>query len=66
MTARELLKILRSLGCKEVRQKGSHTIVRCGTCQTTVAMHGGDIPRGTLAAIKRDLTPCLGERWLDR
>lgn len=66
MTARELLKLLRNLGCEELRQKGSHVIVRCGSCNTTVPMHGGDIPRGTLGAIVRDLKPCLGERWLSR
>lgn len=42
MTARELRRILRSLGCVEVRQKGSHLLVRCGTCTTIVPVHAGD------------------------
>ncbi len=65
MTPRDLRKILAALGCDEVRQSGSHLIVRCGDCQTVVPIHGGrDIPRGTLRSIERALTPCLGEGWL--
>lgn len=47
-----------------MRQEGSHIRARCGICMTTVAAHGGDIPKGTLAKIKRDLKACLGEEWL--
>jgi predicted RNA binding protein YcfA (HicA-like mRNA interferase family) len=64
MTTTELRRILRQHGCIEVRQTGSHLIVRCGSCQATVPIHHGDIPRGTLAAIRRHLAPCLGEDWL--
>ena len=65
MKARDLLRILGKHGCEQVRQKGSHLVVRCGDCQTVVPVHRGqDIPRGTLASIERDLAPCLGERWL--
>ena len=64
MTTRELRKILRKHGCVEVDQTGSHLKIKCGDCQTTLAIHGGDIPKGTLAAIKRQLAPCLGEDWL--
>ncbi len=64
MTARELLKILRKAGCVEVRQKGSHLVIRCGKCQTTVPVHKGEgIKKGTLAAIGRNLEPCLGKDW---
>lgn len=60
MTSAELLRRLRRTGCVEVRQRGSHVIVRCGRCQTTVPVHAGrDVPRGTLGAIRRDLRPCL-------
>ena len=39
--------------------------IRCGRCQTTVAVHRGvDLPPGTLRAIERDLEPCLGAKWL--
>jgi len=61
---RDLRGILRRAGCVEVRQSGSHLIVRCGTCQTVVPVHGGDLPKGLLRAIDRDLAPCLGEEWL--
>jgi predicted RNA binding protein YcfA (HicA-like mRNA interferase family) len=61
----ELLKILRRLGCREARQRGSHVRVECGTCVTTVAVHAGEtLPAGTLSKIQRDLTRCLGKGWL--
>ena len=67
MRARDLLKALRSRGCEEVRQRGSHLVVRCGNCQTVVPVHAGeDIGRGLLRAIERDLEPCLGAKWLHR
>jgi len=67
MTARELRRLLRSLGCAEVRQKGSHLRVQCGVCTTTVPVHPGrDIPKGTLRNIERDLEPCLGRGWMKR
>lgn len=31
--------------------------IRCGSCVTTIAVHTGDIPTGTLHKIKRDLEP---------
>lgn len=65
MTGRKVLKLLRQLGCDEVRRSGSHVRVRCHDCQTTVPVHAGeDIPAGTLRAIERDLEPCLGRKWL--
>lgn len=67
MTSRELLKILKTLGCVVVRQKGSHVRVRCGKCSTSVPAHKGeDIGTGLLASIERDLEPCLGKGWLSR
>jgi len=68
MTGREFLRILRrQFGCREVRQRGSHVIVRCGRCQTTVPIHvGEDLGPGLLSKIQRDLEPCLGVRWLRR
>jgi predicted RNA binding protein YcfA (HicA-like mRNA interferase family) len=65
MKVRDLRRRLSRLGCIEVRQSGAHLVVRCGTCQTVVPVHTGDIPVGTLAAIVRDLSPCLGLGWLD-
>jgi len=65
MTARELRRILKSKGCVEVRQRGSHLRVRCGECLTTVPVHKGeDLREGLLRRIERDLAPCLGEGWL--
>lgn len=66
MTSSDVRRILRALGCTEVRQRGSHLRVRCGSCFTTIPIHKGeDIPRGTLRAIERDLEPCLGRGWLE-
>ena len=55
MTSDHLRRMLRSLGCVEIRQRGSHLRVQCGKCFTTVPVHKGeDVPRGTLRAIERD------------
>ena len=65
VTGKEVLRRLRRLGCKEVRQEGSHVRVECGKCVTTVPVHAGkDLPRGTLRHIERDLELCLGKGWL--
>jgi predicted RNA binding protein YcfA (HicA-like mRNA interferase family) len=64
VTVRELRRILRRLGCVELRQVGSHLTVACDRCTTTIAVHTGDIPTGTLRKIERDLEPCLGKGWL--
>lgn len=63
MTARELLRLLKSKGCIEVRQTGSHLVVRCDTCQTVIPVHAGDIPPGTLRSIGKHLEGCLGKGW---
>jgi predicted RNA binding protein YcfA (HicA-like mRNA interferase family) len=66
VTPKELVRLLRRAGCTEVRQSGSHVIVRCWSCQTVVAMHPGDISKGTLKAIEKQLEPCLGKGWMQR
>ncbi len=70
MPPRELLRLIRSkakdaeLGVV-VQEGRAHTIVRVGTCMTTIPRHQGeDIAPGTLRAIERQLEPCLGRRWL--
>lgn len=56
MSAREVRKALRRRGCKELRQKGSHLQVQCGSKQSTVPVHGKkDIAKGTLRSIERSL-----------
>ncbi len=65
MKARELRRILKDRGCIEVRQKGSHMVIKCGECQTTVPVHAGeDIGTGLLRAIEKQLEKCLGKGWL--
>lgn len=52
MIYRELEKILRSLGYKDIRQKGSHVTWSNGNNKVTVPKHGSrDIPKGTLLSI---------------
>ena len=54
MTAKDLRRILRSFGCVESRQRGSHLRVECGRCVTTVPVHAGeDIGPGLLRRIER-------------
>ncbi len=60
MSARDVRKTLRKRGCDEKRQKGSHLQVQCGTCQTTIPMHGGDIKKGTMHGISKSVEPCVG------
>ena len=67
VTAKALLRILKARNCVEVRQKGSHIRVRCGSCSTTVPNHRGeDLGKGLLAQIERDLEACLGKGWLSK
>jgi predicted RNA binding protein YcfA (HicA-like mRNA interferase family) len=63
VTSQELARLLKNLGCVLLRQKGSHQVWRCGTCQTVIPVHKRDIPNGTLRAIQRQLELCLGEEW---
>ena len=64
LTGKALLKLLRAKGCVELRQKGSHVRVQCGTCFTTVPVHSGEtLKPGLVRGIERDLEPCLGKDW---
>jgi predicted RNA binding protein YcfA (HicA-like mRNA interferase family) len=68
MRAREVVTRIESLGGYFVRQRGSHALYRAEgigvRVQTSVPMHTGDVPRGTLRAIERDLEPAFGKGWL--
>jgi predicted RNA binding protein YcfA (HicA-like mRNA interferase family) len=67
MKAKDLRRILASKGCVEIRQKGSHLRVECGSCVTTIPVHAGeDLGSGLLRRIERDLEPCLGRGWLKK
>ena len=67
MKARELRRILKSRGCAEVRQRGSHLRIECGSCATTVPVHSGeDLGLGLLRSIERNLEPCPGRGWLKK
>lgn len=68
MRAREIEKRIRSAGGVLSRQRGSHrlyVVVKNGkAAHTTVPYHSGDLPKGTVRAIERDLEPVLGKGWL--
>ncbi|WP_407941887.1 type II toxin-antitoxin system HicA family toxin [Microcella pacifica] len=66
--AREVEKRIKARGGTLVRQRGSHRLFEVAlgglVARTTVPYHGGDVPKGTLRAIERDLEPVLGKGWL--
>lgn len=68
MKAREVVAKIEANGGTKVRQAGSHARFTCpyGAHHTTVSMHTGDVPPGTLRKIERDLDPCpnYGPGWL--
>jgi predicted RNA binding protein YcfA (HicA-like mRNA interferase family)/predicted RNase H-like HicB family nuclease len=65
MKAKDLRRILIAKGCVEIRQRGSHLRIECGSCVTTIPVHPGeDLGPGLLRSIERDLEPCLGKGWL--
>jgi predicted RNA binding protein YcfA (HicA-like mRNA interferase family) len=67
VTAKDLRRILRSFGCVERRQRGSHLRIECGQCVTTVPVHASEhVGPGLLRRIERDWEPCLGKGWLKK
>jgi predicted RNA binding protein YcfA (HicA-like mRNA interferase family) len=66
MRAREVNNRIEKLGGYEVRQRGSHRLYRNDSpyAQTTVPQHSGDIPKGTLSSIEKDMEPAFGKGWL--
>lgn len=65
MTAKDLRRRLKSHGCVELRQRGSHLRVACSSCTSTVPVHSGeDLGPGLLRQIERDMESCLGKGWL--
>jgi len=61
---KELLKILRQHGCEEVRQEGSHLVVRSGKCTAVLVVRGKEVAPGTLRNIRETREPCLGKGWI--
>ena len=67
MKANEALRIMFKLGCRKVRQKGSHVRIACpcGKHMTTLPVHAGEeLGSGLRRAVERDFEPCLGKGWL--
>lgn len=57
LKARDLVKLLKKIGFKEMRQKGSHLFFQHPDDRTTlISVHGGeDIGRGLLRQILREI-----------
>ncbi len=54
MNAKEIIKILKENGFFEVRQKGSHIVMRKNEKTTVVPMHGKkDVKIGTVKSIEK-------------
>lgn len=69
MIARDVIRRLLKLGCRQVRQRGSHArfVSPTGECAVTVPVHAGrDLAPKTLRSIEKAMEPCLGPRWLSR
>lgn len=66
MTAADVARRLQRLGVTYRQARGSHRLYRVGECTTVVPMHKGDLPKGTVRKIERDLEPCLGKKWLSK
>lgn len=76
MRAREVVSRIEKAKCGQAKacfqagQRGSHLKFECAcngnNCRTSVPMHPGDIKKGTLHKIERELEPCLGKGWLTR
>lgn len=68
MKATEVTRKLRKAGAEMIRQRGSHQRwkieINGQTCFTTVPVHRGDIPLGTLRSIEKQMEPALGKGWL--
>ncbi|MDH6180406.1 putative RNA binding protein YcfA (HicA-like mRNA interferase family) [Microbacteriaceae bacterium SG_E_30_P1] len=68
MNARDVNRRIEERGGVVLRQKGSHRFYRVevdgAIAHTTVPQHAGDIPKGLLAKIQRDMEPALGKGWL--
>ena len=66
--AREVNRAIEKLGGVHTRTVGSHKRYEVSldgaTASTAVPQHPGDIPKGTLDKIRRDLEPVLGRKWL--
>lgn len=67
VTGKQVLgALLRLEQCELRRVKGSHHIVRCGSCQASLPVHRNeDLRLGTLRSIAQALRPCIGEQeWM--
>ena len=57
LTAKKLLRWLHKKGCESIRKKGSHLFLYWSKYDKTtiIPMHTGDLPRGTIRKILKDL-----------
>lgn len=62
ISAKDMVKILESLGFKEIRHRGSHKYFRHKDGRTTVVpFHGEDLGRGLIRKILNDIDISVDE-----
>lgn len=70
MNARDVVDRIEARGGEFVRQRGSHLMFEYRSegvviARTTVPDHGaGDLGKGLLSKIQRDMEPAFGKGWL--
>jgi len=55
---------MEKMGGTWTQGRGSHRVYRIRDCKTEFAMHGAEIPDGTLRSIEKAMEPCFGKGWL--
>ena len=62
LSGQEAIRILENLGFVQVRQRGSHVMLRRGSSGCVVPLHG-ELKRGTLMGIVRQAGVTTEEFW---
>ncbi|MQA86215.1 MAG: addiction module toxin, HicA family [Streptosporangiales bacterium] len=68
MKAKDVNRAIERRGGYVIRQVGSHRRYEAVSgetkCRTVVSQHPGDMPKGTLRQIEKDMEPVFGKGWL--
>ncbi|HZS86184.1 MAG TPA: type II toxin-antitoxin system HicA family toxin [Chloroflexota bacterium] len=63
LSGADTIRALERLGFRQVRQRGSHVVLRRGDAVTVVPQHRRDLAIGTLLGIKRSRACSLRSAW---
>ena len=61
LTPKQIIKILNSIGFREIRRRGSHIQLKKGNLLVTVPYHNRDLNIGTLKSILRQAKLSIDE-----